>query len=311
MVKKLLYIDDRGELERLNPLFNELSPLLETDTCSLIEEAKKLIRQNVYGLIFMELELLNRDAAEMLEMVRQGNFYGQIVFVGDYKNHAAWGKISDCMDLKVMLKPLSADWLKQKLLGYFQKQIDIGNPGDIITPLLITKILTLHECTVTLKFSIQNKTGYLYLDKGTIVNAKYAGLDSRDAAIALLELTQGEISFQKGKLFTRTTIHDNTELFLADICPQYDDRPKTESGTGQTGNSFLAHVITQLKDYIDDNAATIVQEKVAELGAVNEKFPSALEVDLIEAVSMEIKEKNKSIQFKKKMIAFLKDENRT
>ena len=126
MVKKILCMDaDMAAVQECANGLRKLEPEILTDFCESLNEGQKLFDENYYGLIIIDLSILNKDILEFIEKIRRGNFYGDIIFTGNYKDPSTLKKIELLKEIEVLLKPFDIEWFVSRIEKYFRDNISI------------------------------------------------------------------------------------------------------------------------------------------------------------------------------------------
>lgn len=305
MIKRLLLLDLPSEVAVMEPALKAASGVFETDACTSVDEAEKLFKENQYGLVVMNVELVEKTAVSFLEQIRRSNFVGQILFTAHFQNSEALKTVKIFPELKAVMKPFDMNWFKQTLTNYFLKGLSIGNNADVLDPVFILKVLNLCHCAVSVTIDMGDDTGHLFLDDGDIVNAKYKDLKGLDAAVEILAADHGDMTFSKSKRFVQKKIDAGMPKLLADAEVR---RRFLKNSLHNELPPFISFLQTQLTPILGADAAAMTDRKMAEMGLTAADFPSLHEVDLVEKIADEINNQKQKIKFKKSMIQYLKEE---
>jgi len=309
MVKKILCIDaDMAAVQECVNGLRKLEPEILTDFCESLDEGQELFKENYYGLIIIDLSILNKDILEFIEDIRRGNFYGDIVFTGNYKDPSTLKKIQLLKEIEVLLKPFDIEWFVSKVNRYFRENISIGNRIDSIGPCFFIRLLNLGSCTITCKISKDDKTGMIFFENGQIVNAKSWKNSGELALVDLLDLADARIDIIGDKKSISRKINMDFNSLISVVSSQSSKGcvdKVTDEGPDSSG--FIEFIIDEIKKSGGINGEMIVNDAVMAMGLSTFSFPSESEIDLIERVSGDFKDKSKVLKFKKNMMSYLKD----
>ena len=309
MVKKILCID------RDTPLVSEyvaglrkLEPEIKTDFCTTLEDARSHFKDQYYGLIIIDLFILNRDILEFIEDIRRGNFYVDIIFTGSYTDPSTIKKIELLKDIEVLLKPFSIEWFVSRVKKYFLEGISIGNRIDTIGPCFYMRLMNLGSCTAICKVTNDDKSGTIHFEKGEIIHAKSWGNTGELAIIDLIDLNNPNIDITSDEKVGSQKISMDFATLMSIVSSQSKKKcieKVTESDGEDSG--FVEYVIGEVDSVKGMDGYSVVNKVVESMGQRIAAFPEDSEVDLIERVSEEIKDKSNLIKFKKNMMSYLKE----
>ncbi len=309
MVKKILCIDeDMAAVQDCIDGLKSLEPQVTTDFCKTLGEGSKLFKERYYGLVIIDLSVLNKEILDFIEDIRRGNFYGDIIFTGNYKDSETLKKIELLKDIEVLLKPFDIQWFLSRVEKYFNKNISIGNRINTIGPCFFMRLMNLGNCTAVCKITKDDKSGTIYFENGNIINAKSWRNTGELAMIDLLDLHDAKIDIANDVKAGSQKINMDFASLMTIVSSQTSKgcvEKITDSGFEESG--FIEHVIKEVNSFkgLDGNA--VVNNTVVSMGFSIEDFPGESEVDLIERVANEIKDKSKLLKFKKSMMSYLKD----
>ncbi|MCK4890142.1 MAG: DUF4388 domain-containing protein, partial [Candidatus Aminicenantes bacterium] len=298
MVKKILCIDaDMAAVQKCVNGLRKLEPEILTDFCESLDEGQEFFKENYYGLIIIDLSILNKDILEFIEDIRRGNFYGDIIFTGNYKDPSTLKKMEVLKEIEVLLKPFDIEWFVSRIDKYFRENISIGNRIDSIGPCFFMRLLNLGSCTITCKISKDDKTGMIFFENGQIVNAKSWKNSGELALVDLLDLADARIDIIGDKKSISRKINMDFNSLISVVSSQSSkgciDRVASE---GSDNSGFIEFIIDEMKNTGKVDGEMIVNNAIQAMGLNTLSFPSDSEIDLIEHVSGGIKDKSKLLK---------------
>ena len=309
MVKKILCIDaDMAAVQECVNGLRKLEPEIRTDFCETLEKGRKFFSEQYYGLIIIDLSVLNKDILEFIEDIRRGNYYGDIVFTGNYRDPSIMKKIELFKGIEILLKPFDIEWFVSGIDKYFRENISIGNRIDTIGPCFFMRLLNLGSCTITCKITKDEKTGVIYFENGQIVNAKSWKNSGELALIDLLDLPDARIDIIGDKKFVTKKINMDFNSLISIVSSQTSKGcVEKVDDVGSESGGFIEFIIAEINIIKGMDGVMVVNNAIRSMGLDIVNFPSDSEVDLIERISGEIKDKSKLLKFKKDMMSFLKE----
>ncbi len=309
MVKKILCIDsDMVAVQMCVNGLRKLEPEILTDFCESLDEGQKLFNENYYGLIIIDLSILSKDILEFIEEIRRGNFYGDIIFTGNYKDPSTLRKIELLKEIEVLLKPFDIEWFISRIEKYFSDNISIGNRIDSIGPCFFLRLLNLGSCTITCKISKDDKVGMIFFENGQIISAKSWMNSGELALVDLLELSDARIDIIGDKKSVSRKINMDFNSLISIVSSQTPKGCVDRVAGGGTNNfGFIEFIVDEMNKTGKVDGEMIVNSAILKMGLSTFSFPSASEIDLIEHISGDIKDKSKLLKFKKNMMSYLRD----
>jgi DNA-binding NarL/FixJ family response regulator len=123
-----ILIDDETEaLDRLESLlikFDFVNIIAKTDSA---EEAVKQILELKPNLVFIDVEMPRKSGFDVINDLREQNFYPKFIFVTGYNQYAIKAIRATAFDF--LLKPIDIDELKEALDRFFEFEIQNCNNG--------------------------------------------------------------------------------------------------------------------------------------------------------------------------------------
>lgn len=305
MIRNILVLDSMSpEMEELKKSVAGIVPSVNLDFSEDISEVRQYFKKNFYGIIIIDLSFLNREILEFLDEIRTGNFYGEIIFTGDYTLNETVRKISDLKFLDVLIKPISSEWLTEKIEKFFESKLSIGNSLGKINTELFLRLFHAGKCTSTLRINCLNDSGIVRFEEGEIVSVRYNEETGVPALAEILTLCNGKIQIENNPIvIKKQRMEFSSGLF--------------EAAKMVEKNSSANRILER-----DENIIDIILLKFRKIAGIKNKKLNKItdylkdyksdnsmdaEIDLIERVAGEIKDIKKKIDFKKSMMLFLKE----
>lgn len=215
MAKRILLVDDEVTfVKALKVQLNHLSALFETDICSSVSEAIKLLKTKEYNLIITDIKMPEKSGIDLLLHLRAINFSGGIKVMSAYSTEENIKKINSLGVVDLIPKPLNLDWFESMIVDYFEKEKSIVFESiDLFT---VMQAINLDNKSTTLNIDINGKQGIIYFQGGEIINAEYENLKGEEALIQLMILNKGDIYVKKAEGQIARTIN---KPFL-DLCAE-------------------------------------------------------------------------------------------
>jgi len=309
MVKNILCIDkDTPIVSEYVAGLRELEPEIKTVFCTTLEEARLHFKEDYFGLIIIDLFILNKDILEFIEDIRRGNFYGDIIFTGSYTDPSTIRKIELLKDIEVLLKPFSIKWFVSRVEKYFKESISIGNRIDTIGPCFYMRLMNLGNCTAVCKVTKDDKSGTIHFENGEIIHAKSWENTGELAMVDLLDLNNANIDIANDDNVGSKKINMDFVSLMSIVSSQTKKGciEKVSESDGED-SGFIEYVIQEVSSIKGIYGNIDVNKIVVLMGHTAADFPGESEVDLIELIAGEIKDKSKLIKFKKNMMSYLKE----
>ncbi len=309
MKKKILFLEKVIETSIILPdllLNNDF----EIDAISSISKAVKLIKKNIYNLIYLNIEFLEVNIISLFETLINKKYSGQIIFSGDYKNPIVIKKINYFKTLNVLIKPFDNAWLRNTINNHLKTGQSIGNNSSkALSLFFILKIINFYKESITLKINFRNKKGLIVIEKGIIVHSKF---DNKEGLYALKNMIEIEIPLGEKEISISTPgffIKKDTNINLNSVLESYENPEKNTEiikyGQSVQYSPFILFMVEHLKKYTV-SSDKIIKETISEMGFSIEIFPMSGEIDLIMNVSKKIIESDYQTEFKNLMVNYLK-----
>ena len=229
MSEKLLLVDDeKFLLESLKEGLSDYEDIFATDICFSVDEAIEFSKNKAYDLIITDIRIPGKSGIELLMHLRKMNFQGKVMAMTAYGNEEIFAKINELGGMRIIVKPFDFKWFKKMLLDFFEEKKGFSGTIDSIDLTSLLQLINLERKSVVVKIEIDDKHGFLYFDKGEIINAEFDYLEGKEAAIRLISLNRGRFFVLKEVKKTKRLINIPFLTFIMNVMKVIDEDTEAE-----------------------------------------------------------------------------------
>ncbi len=199
MKKKLLLVDDEEFfLEGLKEGLKEFEDKFTTDICFSVDEARILLKKNVYDLIVSDIRMPKKSGLDLFVFLKKKKFKGNFIAMTAYGTEDLLENVKALGGLDVIFKPFNFTWFKDKILDYLSDK-GVSGTIDSIDLSSLLQLVNLEKKSLTVKVSNADQTGFLFFKKGEIIHATYGEMNGLEAAKFIIKMNKGKFSFVKNE----------------------------------------------------------------------------------------------------------------
>ena len=229
MRERLLLVDDeKFLLESLQEGLLDYKDIFETDICYSVDEAIELSKKNAYDLIITDIRIPGKSGIELLMHLKEHRFQGKVMAMTAYGNEEIFAKINELGGMRIIVKPFDFKWFRKMLLDFFEEKKGFSGTIDSIDLTSLLQLINLERKSVIVKIEIDDKKGFLYFDKGEIVNAEFDDLEGKNAAVRLISLNRGRFFVLKKEKKVERAINVPFLTFIMNIMKDIDEEAEKE-----------------------------------------------------------------------------------
>ena len=196
---KILIVDDEPEArELLKFMLQEEEGMLVVGLAGHVDEALQLISEENPDLVFLDIQMPDKDGFHLIEKVQENGFDPGIIFVTAYEHYAIQAIRNSVFDY--ILKPIRREELLSSIHRY-QSRVRKSHKQDF------SKLLHALRESSPFKVKLNTRSGYILINPQEVVYCKADGnythiqLISGNKEITTQNLGAIEESLKKGNFF--------------------------------------------------------------------------------------------------------------
>lgn len=204
MKKKLLLVDDEVTLlNSLTDFLTDSTDMFEISTSTSVKEAIRNTQKTNFDLIVTDIRMPGKSGIDLLIHLKKKNFKGKVMAMTAYGNEKIFAQVHQLGGMRVILKPFDFASFKNLLVQVTDDHRGFSGTIQYIDLTSLLQLINLEKKSVTVKIKIDNHTGYIFFEEGEIIEARYNGIDGRDAFTQILEQNRGEFSVIRRRKVSR------------------------------------------------------------------------------------------------------------
>ena len=184
-MKRILLVDANPDtLKKVSGLLNSHSNVIEVLTATNGREAIAIIEQRKISMLITSLKMPVMDGFELLAYLNKHHPRLKSVVMLDDLSPLARARIRNLGAKNMLDQPVDIGALTEKI--FTELQISYGGKVRGLSLPSFLQMLEMEQKTCRLKITDRNRSGYLYLNKGTLMAAECDGSDKDQAALEIL-----------------------------------------------------------------------------------------------------------------------------
>ena len=224
MNKKLLLVDnDLVLLKSLVSLLSDCTDLFETHISSSVDDALFLTKVKNYDLVITDIHMPGKTGIDLMINLKQNMFKGTIMVMTGLGDRETFEKIRELGGMNIIVKPIHLQWFKKMVVKFFEEKQGLSGTMDAIDLASILQVINLEKKSAAIRIEVDGKYGFLYFEKGELINAEFDDLAGEKAAAKLIGLNKGKFSILKIKKGIKKEIEKPFISFLMNIMKDVDD----------------------------------------------------------------------------------------
>lgn len=180
MKKVLITDDEQSFLLSLKDGFKVHENKFIILTATNGQEAIEILKSTSVDLLVTDLEMPVMNGFEFLAWASRELPNLPLIVMTAFGTPEIESRLEQFDALRYLEKPLDLDTLEKAILEGLETQTKSYIQG--ITPATFLQLLHLENKSCTLKISSENRTGYLYLSEGNLIDAKFDDISGEPAA---------------------------------------------------------------------------------------------------------------------------------
>lgn len=164
---KILIVDDEPEArELLNYMLQGVERLEVVALAGHVDEALQYLKKERPDLVFLDIQMPDKDGFHFIEQVHENSYYPGIIFVTAYEHYAIQAIRNSVFDY--ILKPIRRDELVDAIQR-FRQRIKNDHQQDL------SKLLQALKESIPGKVKLNTRSGYILINPKEVVYCKADG----------------------------------------------------------------------------------------------------------------------------------------
>ncbi len=202
------------------------------------QEAVTILENHKVDLLITDLEMPLMNGFELLAWTSRELPQLPIIVMTAFGTPEIESQLAAYESIRYLEKPLDLPTLEKAIFNGLAKDYKSYIQG--ITPASFLQLLQLEKKTCTLKVTSVNRTGYLYLMGGNLIDAEYDGLTGEQAAYRIVCWEQSEIELDTVCERQEGEITETLESILLNAHKIKDEHLTTTEEPPDTGTNMFA-----------------------------------------------------------------------
>ncbi len=267
MQKVLITDDEQSFLLSLKDGFKVHENKFIILTAANGQEAVEILKTTSVDLLVTDLEMPVMNGFELLAWASREVPHVPLIVMTAFGTPEIESRLAQYDTLRYLEKPLDLETLEKAILDGLNAQTKSYIQG--ITPATFLQLLHLENKSCTLKITSNNRTGYLYLSDGDLIDAKFENISGEAAANQIICWNQTKIELDNFTHRHEGPIKSSMEALLLNAHRLKDEQmanaeQQTEVDTDEFFDLDLEEPLTEIAQ---DNTQTqpIQQKRIRDL----------------------------------------------
>ncbi len=194
-MKTVLIVDDEMDFLICSKNFlNVYAEQIEVLVAANGQEALHILDTTSVDLLVTDIKMPVMDGVELLTHLSKKHLDIAVIVITAHATKENLDLLNKVGQFFYLKKPFQLETLGKKILSLLKE-----NSGAYLSRFTLTNLLQLiemEEKTCTLLVTSEGKSGYLYLEKGELINAELNGFDGKEAASEIISWEGAETEIQ-------------------------------------------------------------------------------------------------------------------
>ena len=190
----LLVDDDASFLRQAKDFLNVYAENLEIYTAFNGKQALKILAVSDIDLVVTDLQMPEMDGFELLTHISKNHQNVSVIILTGFGTPEIKKRLNQIGHYQYLEKPLEFHELAEKILQIIKERSKTYVRGFTLAHFL--QLVELEQKTCTLQVRSKERNGYLYLEKGELINAECNGIEGEEAAKQIIGWEDPETEIQ-------------------------------------------------------------------------------------------------------------------